>query len=204
MNLFTKTPFRRHSIHLSRAAIFSFPSTNKNQPPRSFINLNKKQPYSSSYKAPPRMPPSPTFQLWEFSLFGGCDMHVLVLLQQTSNQPALANLRHNLRHSIASGAIKIWPREYSLQDVVNIQTSAVDLIKLFEGTNDNVDLFVASGKLAVGLNEAAAETVADEASWFEDVFASTKFPKWDKLGGNVVSMLEEEFDPEGIESEDDE
>ncbi|KAM0247509.1 hypothetical protein ACHAQJ_009815 [Trichoderma viride] len=150
------------------------------------------------------MRPSPTFRLWEFTSFSGCDMHVLVLLQCTSNKTTLDNLRHNLRHSIACGQVKAWDREYTLQDVINIQTSAVDLVERFINTNDNVDLVVASGKLNVELNEAGAETATDEAEWFEDVFADTKFPKWEKLGGKVVSMLEEEFEPEEDELEEDE
>ncbi|UKZ78953.1 hypothetical protein TrVFT333_006702 [Trichoderma virens FT-333] len=138
--------------------------------------------------------PSPTFQLWEFTLLNGCDMHYLVLLQLTNNGTALTNLKRNLDNAISSGEIIIHPRVYTQQDVINIQTSAIDLLRRFESTNDCVDLIVASGTLDVKI--AGHESRSEEEEWFESVFDSCKFPKWENLGGRVVSLFEEEYRPE--------
>ncbi|RFU79361.1 hypothetical protein TARUN_2816 [Trichoderma arundinaceum] len=137
----------------------------------------------------------PTFQLWEFHYLEGCDMHHLVLIQRTSNECSLSNLRHNLRRVIASGDVVVHERVYTQQDVFNIQSSAMDIIRRFESTSDSVDLLVASGKLDVKMNEKA-ETVEQETEWFEGVFHDTKFPRWKELGGRVVSLFEGEYRPE--------
>ncbi|KKO97947.1 hypothetical protein THAR02_09945 [Trichoderma harzianum] len=135
----------------------------------------------------------PTFQLWEFELLHGNDMHYLVLLQLTNNEPSLANLKRNLNNAISRGEVTIHPRVYTNQDVINIQTSAMDVIRRFESTNDSVDLIVASGELDV--KKAKHKAGDKEEEWFEDVFGCSKVPKWEKLGGRVVSLFEGKYWP---------
>lgn len=76
-------------------------------------------------------------------------MHYLVLLQLTNNETSVGNLKRNLDNAISRQEVVIHPRIYTHQDVVNIQTSAIGIIRTFEVTNDCVDLIVASGELDV-------------------------------------------------------
>ncbi|KAF3063107.1 hypothetical protein CFAM422_010268 [Trichoderma lentiforme] len=137
--------------------------------------------------------PSLTFQLWEFTLLHGKDMHYLLLIQLTNNEISLANLKRNLNNAISRKEVIIHPRVYTHQDVINIQTSAIDVIRLFESTNDCVDLIVVSGELDV--KKARHKARDEEEEWFEDVFGDSKFPRWEGLGGRVVSLFEKRYWP---------
>ncbi|PTB49086.1 hypothetical protein M431DRAFT_98407 [Trichoderma harzianum CBS 226.95] len=137
--------------------------------------------------------PTLTFQLWEFTLLHGKDMHYLVLIQLTHNETSLANLKRKLNNAISRKEVVIHPRIYTHQDVINIQTSAIDVIRLFESTNDCVDLVVVSGELDV--KKARHKAREKEEEWFEGVFGDSKFPRWEGLGGRVVSLFEGRYWP---------
>ncbi|KAL7946960.1 hypothetical protein V8C42DRAFT_319275 [Trichoderma barbatum] len=210
MNLVAKSPFHRHLVHISRSTGISVFKV-KPVPGRTpYYHINPQfQPQrhhttskptnihnqSQSPSQPPKMS-QPTFQLWEFTLLYGSDMHYLVLIQTTNNSTTLTTLKQNLRHAISSRSVVIHPRIYTKQDIVNIQTSAIDVLRRFESTNDCVDVVVASGLLDVKLNDANPTSSREEAEWFESVFESVKFPKWENLGGRAVSMFDGEYQPE--------
>ncbi|KAL6692996.1 hypothetical protein J3F84DRAFT_401550 [Trichoderma pleuroticola] len=198
MNLLVKTPFRKCPIHVSRSTA-TLRSKARLLPGKTHYYINP--PFQSNHSPSnvsmhtqtyqifahsPNMSEA-TFQLWEFDLLHGNDMHYLVLVQLTHNETALDNLKRNLHKAISRRQVVIHPRIYTQQDVMNIQTSAIDIIKLFEGTNDCVDLLVASGELDV---EEAGGKEEEEEEWFEDVFGDAKFPRWERLGGRVVTLFE--------------
>ncbi|KAL7904265.1 hypothetical protein GGI35DRAFT_463758 [Trichoderma velutinum] len=214
MNLLVKSPVHKHLVHIPRSASI-LRSKMRLLPGKTYYYINTQFQlnhnilkhthvyiHTQTYKPfshTPKMS-EPTFQLWEFNLLHGCDMHYLVLLQLTNNETSLSNLKRNLDNAISRGEITIHPRIYTHQDVVNIQTSAIDIIRVFESTNDCVDLIVASGELDV--KKARHKARDKEEEWFENVFGDSKFPKWENLGGRVVSLFEERYELEGQGSAD--
>ncbi|KAM6478585.1 hypothetical protein HDV62DRAFT_370773 [Trichoderma sp. SZMC 28011] len=209
MNILAKSPFHKYLIQISRSTsilrskVRLLPSkTHYYINPQSQSNHNTLKPihkyiHTHTHKQPTHPPkmsePSLTFQLWEFTLLHGKDMHYLLLIQLTHNETSLANLKRNLNNAISRKEVVIHPRVYTHQDVINIQTSAIEIIRLFESTNDCVDLIVVSGELDV--KKARHKSREKEEEWFEDLMGDSKFPRWEGLGGRVVSLFEGRYWP---------
>ncbi|KAL7935775.1 hypothetical protein V8C35DRAFT_261902 [Trichoderma chlorosporum] len=212
MNLVAKSLFSNYSVYISRSAGISLvkvrllPGQRRHYINSHFQSTTRHSIHKTTYtrtctqlsQQPDMSSPTPTFQLWEFNTLFGADMHHLVLMQLTNNETALSNLKNNLREAISSGDVVIHEREYTQQDVVNIQSSAIGLLRCFGSTNDAVDVVVASGTLEVKLNEVVDDDDEGdgEMEWFEEVFGEPKFPAWENLGGRVVSLFEEGFESE--------
>ncbi|KAL5085125.1 hypothetical protein Trisim1_010915 [Trichoderma cf. simile WF8] len=207
MNLLVKSPFHKHLIHRScstsilRSKVSLLPGKThyyinpQFQSNHSTLKHTHNHIHTHPQKQPSHSPKmsEPTFQLWEFTLLHGKDMHYLVLLQLTNNETSLANLKRNLNNAISRGEVVIHPRIYTHQDVINIQTSAIDIIRLFESTNDCVDMIAVSGELDV--KKARHKAREKEEEWFEGFLGDSKFPRWEGLGGRVVSLFEGRYWP---------
>jgi hypothetical protein len=136
-----------------------------------------------------------TFQLCEFHCLFGADAHHFLFIQRDSNEAALAHLKQNLSNAFSAGQARIYPRIYTEDDLMNLQTSCLDILECFIGTNDVIGYYVITGKIYVE-PRAAAMAAEDEHEWFEEVFTCAKYPEWNRLGGIVIDLEKDRYEPQ--------
>ncbi|VUC38096.1 unnamed protein product [Clonostachys rosea] len=144
---------------------------------------------ASSVKDTPEPPQKSqrTFKLFEFHQpFEGPDEHHFVFIQRESNTEALTTLKRNLRKEMREdGSMRSFSRVFTETDIKSIQTSSLEILSGFRGSNDRVTYSIILGKIAVQPRGSATE-----AKWYFKTFDGGDWKKGFKLKSGQVLDLE--------------